>query len=308
MAHTTIRGVIAPNLTPFHADLSVDKARYVAHARHLLANGCAGLAPFGTTGEALSVGIAERMDVLEALIEAGVDPARLIVGTGLTSLPDTARLTRHAVDQGVAGAMILPPFYYKNVSEEGLYAHYARLIEMVGSEKLAIYLYHIPQVSGVGLPVRLVARLREAFPDTVVGIKDSSGDWENTRALLAIEGLTVYPGNEMALIEAMGLGAPGCITATANLNGEALSNAIHLIADGRLEEAEPAMEKVKAFRAKFKGTAAIPAQKRLLALASGEPDWAIVRPPLDMLAVEAGRALAEELEAELGFSVFQPAA
>lgn len=303
MSHRVIRGVIAPNLTPFHADLGVDTARYVAHAKHLLADGCAGLAPFGTTGEALSVGMDERMALLEALVEAGIDPAKLIVGTGLTSLPDTVRLTRHAVELGVAGAMVLPPFYYKNVPDDGLFAHYASLIEMVGSDALKIYLYHIPQVSGVGLPIALVRRLREAFPDAIIGIKDSSGNWENTKALLEIDGLIVYPGSELPLLEALALGAPGCITATANLNASSIARVIDLFTDGHRDEARAAMEAATAFRLKMQEYAPIPAQKRLLALATGEEDWAVVRPPLVELEREAGRKLADELRAQAGFDL-----
>lgn len=303
MAHPVIQGVIAPNLTPFRADLSVDTVRYVAHAKRLLAEGCAGLAPFGTTGEALSVGMDERMMLLEALVEAGIDPNRLIVGTGLTSLSDTARLSRHAVDLGVAGVMVLPPFYYKNVPDDGLFAHYAKLIEMVGPEGLAIYLYHIPQVAGVGLPVDLVRRLREAFPDTIVGIKDSSGDWENTRALLGIDGLIVYPGSELPLLEALVLGAPGCISATANLNAAGIAEVIELFNAGREKEARAAMAVARTFRLKMQDYAPIPGQKRLLALASGEEDWAVVRPPLVAMDRETGRRLAEELRSATGFEL-----
>lgn len=303
MSHPVIRGVIAPNLTPFRADLSVDRDTFVAHALHLLSHGCAGLAPFGTTGEALSVGMEERMELLEALVAAGADPARLIVGTGLTSLPDTALLTRHAVNLGAAGVMVLPPFYYKNVSEEGLFAHYAKLVEMVGSDDLRIYLYHIPQVSGVGLPVPLVKRLFDAFPGTVVGIKDSSGDWENTRALLGIDGLVVYPGSELPLLDALALGAPGCITATANLNAAAVDEVIRLHDAGRPDDAKAAMSHVKAFRLKVQELSPIPGQKRVLALMTGREDWAVVRPPLVACPAEIGRAGLDALRSIAEFSV-----
>ncbi|MCB1465471.1 MAG: dihydrodipicolinate synthase family protein [Nitratireductor sp.] len=305
MPDNIIRGVIAPNLTPFHADLGVDTARYVSHAKHLLGTdaggGCAGLAPFGTTGEAVSVGMQERMELLDAMVGADIDPARMIVGTGLPSLPDTARLTRHAIGHRVAGVMVLPPFYYKNVSQEGLYTHYAKLIDMVGSDGLRIYLYHIPQVSGVDLSVRLVERLRREFPGIVVGIKDSSGDWENTRALLGIEGLIVYPGSELPLLDALALGAPGCISATANLNAAAIAEVIRMFDEGKLDEAQTAMEKVRAFRLKIQEHPAIAAQKQLLALATAKRDWAVVRPPLDPFGEDAGRQLAGELEAKFGF-------
>ncbi len=207
-----IKGLIAPILTPFDDQLAVDQEKFNALAHQLLSNGCAGLAPFGTTGEALSVGSAERKAALEGLVEAGVDPSVLIPGTGLCNLPDTVELCRHAIELGCAGVMTLPPFYYKGMSDHGLHDYFVRLIDSINDERLKIYLYHIPQVSGVGLSIPLVRQLHEEFPEVIVGIKDSSGDWENTKALLGIEGLIVYPGAELPVIEAIRLGAPGCIS------------------------------------------------------------------------------------------------
>lgn len=289
------KGVIAPNLTPFRDDLSVDTDRYVAHAKSLLDDGCVGLAPFGTTGEALSVGMVERKDALQALVDGGIDPKRLIPGTGLTNLPDTIELTRHALDLGCAAVMTLPAFYFKGVSDDGLHAYFTRLIEGVDHADLKIYLYHIPQVSGVGLPVGLVRRLRQDFPDQIIGIKDSSGDWQNTAALLEIDGLIVYPGSELPLMEAMALGAPGCISATANLNAAAIAKSVALLAAGKDDAARTHHAEVRKFREIVQGYAPIPAQKRLLALSSGQADWANVRPPLLPMSEDAGRAVAREL-------------
>lgn len=298
-----LRGVIAPNLTPFNDDLTVAEDLYVDHARRLLADGCVGLAPFGTTGEALSVGIEERMALLEALVNAGIDPVRLIPGTGLTNLPDSVRLTRHAVDLGCAGAMTLPPFYFKNVADDGLFAYFARLIEAVDRDRLRLYLYHIPQVAGVGLPVEVVRRLRAAFPEQIVGIKDSSGDWANTRALFEIDGLIVYPGAELPLLDALALGGPGCISATANLNAAAIAETIGLFDAGDTAATTRRFETVRQFRVIVQGYAPIPAQKRLLALATGDARWANVRPPLLPTGVLEGQALADRLATELGFRI-----
>ena len=297
-----IRGLISPILTPFNDDLTVATDLYAELAKKLLAGGCAGLAPFGTTGEALSVGIDERISALDALVGAGIDPASMIPGVGLTNLPDTARLTRHAVERGCAGAMALPAFYYKGVDDEGLFQYFRRLIEMVDHPQLRIYLYHIPQVSGVGLSVPLVKRLHETFPDVVVGIKDSSGDWDNTEALLGIKSLATYPGAELPVIEAIRLGAPGCISATANLNGAAIAKVIELCHAGDWEAAAKAHEAVKAVRLKFQDYAPIPAQKALLARATGDSRWNNLRPPLQ--AMDAGRAAALEAELadEFGFA------
>lgn len=300
MPNSILRGVIAPNLTPFNQDLSVATDLYVAHARKLLIDGCVGLAPFGTTGEALSIGVDERIDILDQLIAAGVDPACLIPGTGLTSLPDTARLTRAVVKRGCAGALVLPPFFYKNPTDEGLFAYYATLIDKVASDRLRIYLYHIPQVAGVGVPVDVAARLRREFPQTVVGIKDSSGDWDNTSRLLEIDGLVVYPGSELPVIEAMEKGAPGCITATANLNAGPIAEVIKLMGDADRQAAQTRLEQPKAVRQILKQYITIPAQKRWLAITTGEERWANVRPPLMPMSQEDGRKLADRLREEGG--------
>ncbi|MEC8806649.1 MAG: dihydrodipicolinate synthase family protein, partial [Pseudomonadota bacterium] len=192
-----IKGLIAPILSPFNDDLSFNQDLYNELAAELLSTGCSGLAPFGTTGEALSIGSAERMAAIEGLIASGVDPKRVIPGTGLCNLPETIALSRHAVELGCAGVMTLPPFYFKGMGDDGYFDYFERLIDGVDHPDLKIYLYHIPQVSGVGLSIELVTRLRAAYPDIIVGIKDSSGDWDNTRRLLAIDGLIVYPGAEL---------------------------------------------------------------------------------------------------------------
>ncbi|MEX2520841.1 MAG: dihydrodipicolinate synthase family protein [Paracoccaceae bacterium] len=287
------RGVIAPNFTPFNDDMTIATDLYIGHALQLLDEGCVALAPFGTTGEATSVGVDERISTLAALIAAGADPARLIPGTGLTSIADTARLTRACLDMGCAGVMTLPPFYYKNVPEDGLYAYYARLIEEVAHPSFNLYLYHIPQVSGVGLPVGLVARLFADFEE-VVGIKDSSGDWANTAALLGVDGLVVYPSAESVLDKALPLGAPGCITATANLNAAAIA-ALIAAYDEDPAKAAAMQGPVAAFRASVAAHPLIEAQKQVKAGISGEPRWANVRPPLMSYDPAKGAALARDL-------------
>lgn len=287
-------GILAPNLTPFEDDGRIAEALYVAHAEHLLAQGCAGLIPFGTTGEAASVGLEERMRVLDRLVAAGVPASRLIPGTGLTSLPDTVYLTRHAAELGCAGVLVLPPFYFKSVSDEGLFAYFARLVETVGHPALRVVLYHIPQVAGVGLSVPLVRRLREAFPETVVGIKDSSGDGANTSALLEIGGLTVYPGTELLLPQALAAGSPGCITATANVNAPALVRLARLVHDDP-GAADTAFEDVRRVRLAVQAYPPIPAMKALLARRTGDARWRNVRPPLEPLAQVQEEALAERI-------------
>jgi 4-hydroxy-tetrahydrodipicolinate synthase len=290
-----LRGVIAPILTPFNDDLSIANDLYLAHARWLIDQGCAGIAPFGTTGEALSVGIDERIAATQVLVDGGIDPARMIPGTGLSNVADTVRLSRACLDMGCAGVLTLPPFYYKDVGEDGIYAYFAQLITAIGSDA-RIYLYHIPPIAIVGVPPSLAARLHAAFPEQIVGIKDSSGDWENTRALLEIDGLTVYPGSELPLLEALALGAPGCISATANLNARDIAGVVELYDRGDIAAAEALHETVKQYRLKMQKYGPIPAQKRLLAISTGDARWANVRPPLTPLPEDTGHELAAALK------------
>ena len=295
MQGKTIRGLIAPILTPFNDDLSVATDLFVEHAKRLFDQGCAGIAPFGTTGEALSVGIDERIAAIASLIDGGIDPARMIPGTGLSNVADTARLSRACIDMGCAGVMTLPPFYYKTVTEDALYRYFEQLIDAIGPDA-RIYLYHIPPIAIVGIPPTLAARLHSDFPDQVVGIKDSSGDWDNTRKLLDIEDMIVYPGSELPLLDALPLGAPGCISATANLNAGDISKVISLYQQGDAAGAEALHEDVKRFRLLVQDYGPIPAQKRLLAIATGDARWATVRPPLTAMTDEAGRELAAKLK------------
>ncbi|MDC1134003.1 dihydrodipicolinate synthase family protein [Alphaproteobacteria bacterium] len=297
-----IKGLIAPILTPFDKQLKLDQKMYNDLAKDLLNNGCSGLAPFGTTGEALSVGNDERMDALEGLIKSGIDPDILIPGTGLCNLPDTIKLTKHAIDMGCHGVMTLPPFYFKGMTDDGLFEHFEKLIEGVNTNKLKIYLYHIPQVCGVGLSIDLVQKLKSSFPETIVGIKDSSGVWENTEALLKIKDLIVYPGAELPVIEAIKLGAPGCISATANLNSKDIASVIELCHSKNWDEAEKLQKKVKSVRLLFQDYAPIPAQKALLAIQTKNPMWNNLRPPFQQISKEKSAELANTLRNEFGFA------
>ena len=299
-----LKGLLSPVLTPFNDDMTLATDLYVEFSRQLLsAGGCAGLVPFGTTGEALSISMAERMAALDALIDGGIDPKIIIPGTGLANLDETAVLTRHAVEHGCYGTMIMPPFYYKGVSDEGLYRYYSALIDAVDHNDLKIYLYHIPQVSGVGLSIDLVRRLRETYPGTIVGIKDSSGDWDNTAALLSIDGLITYPGAELPMIEAVKMGAPGCISATANLNGNRIAEVIDLCHKGDFEAAAIAHEEVKAIRYLFQDYAPIPSQKALLARGTGDNRWNNIRPPLLPMMPSSVADLEKALLEEHNFSI-----
>jgi 4-hydroxy-tetrahydrodipicolinate synthase len=297
-----LAGVFAPVLTPFGADLAPDPRRFVRLCRWLLEHGCAGLAPFGTTSEANSLAVAEREALLDALLAEGIPAARLMPGTGCCALPDSVRLTAHAVRRGCAGVLMLPPFYYKGVSDDGLFRGFAEVIERVGDDRLRVYLYHIPPVAQVGLGPKLVERLRAAYPRAIAGMKDSSGDFANTKAMLdlfAKDGFDVFVGSERFLLENLRAGGVGCITATGNVNAPAIDR---LYAGWRGPDAERLQEEVNGVRGVLEKLPVIAALKALVAEESGDPGWATVRPPLVPLPEERRAALLADLRAR-GFAM-----
>src|SRR5437867_9733499 len=219
-----IRGALAPVVTPFKVDFSPDRERFIRHCQWLLSQNCR-LAPFGTTSEANSMSTDERIYLLEALLAAGIDPSRMMPGTGCCSIAETVELTVHAVKHGCAGVLMLPPFYYKDVSEEGLYRYFSEVVQRVGDARLKIYLYHIPPVAVVSITTGLVERLLATYPNTIAGMKDSSGDWNNTRMFLdsfAKSDFDVFVGSESFLLANMRHGGVGTISATANVNPAAI--------------------------------------------------------------------------------------
>jgi 4-hydroxy-tetrahydrodipicolinate synthase len=294
--------VLAPVLTAFDANLAPDSRRFVAHCRWLLDHGCAALAPFGTTSEANSLSVEEREALLEALLAARIDPARLLPGTGCTALPDTVRLTRAAVAAGCAGVLLLPPFYYKGVSDEGLFRTLAEVIERVGDPRLRVYLYHIPPIAQVGYGARLIERLVSAYPRTVAGMKDSSGDWNNTKAMLeafAASGFEVFVGSERFLLRNLQNGGAGCITATANVNAAAIDAVFRA---WRSPDAERLQQGVDLVRGAFEKFPVIAALKATVARERRDEAWRTVRPPLVELTATQSEALAAEL-ARAAFSM-----
>jgi 4-hydroxy-tetrahydrodipicolinate synthase len=297
-----VRGVLAPVLTPFHADLSPDARRLARHCRWLLAHGCAGLAPFGTTSEANSLSVAEREDLLDAVLADGVPADRLVPGTGACAVPDAVRLTSQAVRRGCAGVLALPPFYYKAVSEDGLFRFFAEVIERVGDDRLRVYLYHIPPIAQVGFSPKLVERLLRAYPRAVAGMKDSSGDFANTKAILdlfAKEGFDVFVGSERFLLAGMREGGAGCISATANVNAAAIDR---LYREWRSPGAEALQEELNGVRGALEKVPVIPALKAVLAHHAGDPEWLPVRPPLAPLAPAQRDAVLADLSAR-GFAM-----
>ena len=295
-----MRGVIAPVVTPFTSHLRPDAVRLTKHCRWLLARD-AGLAVFGTTSEANSLSVAEKATLLDALVEAGLPPARMMPGTGCCALTDTVELTRHAVQRGCGGVLMLPPFYYKGVTDDGLFASYSEVIQRVGDARLRIYLYHIPQVSQVPLSLALIERLLAAYSGTVVGIKDSSGDGNSVRGLLerfAPRGFAVFPGSEGLLLAAMRGGGAGCISAQANVNPAAIVDLYRGWQQPDADARQGALDALRAVLVKFPVIAAL---KSMIAHFARDEAWVTVRPPLVALNAEQRAALLGSLPA--GFAM-----
>lgn len=285
--------VYAAALTPFAHDLRVDTERLIGHCRDLLARGCDGVSLFGTTGEATSLTVGERTAALQRVVEAAIPAQRLLPGTGCCALPDTIALTQHALAVGVTDVLVLPPFYYKFVSDDGLFDAYAQLIETVADDRLRVFLYHIPQFAGVPLSIALVERLRAAYPRTVVGIKDSSGDVANLQALCALGDLAVFVGAERLIVPTLDAGGAGTICALANLVPEELAE---LCARRMTVEADALQARVTARLDVLDRFGFIGALKALLAARNSAASWNAVRPPLRALDAAQSGALREAFD------------
>jgi 4-hydroxy-tetrahydrodipicolinate synthase len=283
-------GAWAASLTPLNQDLSIDQGALVAHLRWLLDRGCTGVAVLGTTGEANSFSLDERLSLIGGLGASGFAPERILVGVGCCAAPDTIALTRAALDAGFANVMMLPPFYYKNVSDEGLFRAYAGAIEAVNDARLRVIIYDIPPMTGFPLSLALLARLRDAFPGTVVGVKNSSGDWSAMDATLrALPGFKMFAGAETFLLQGLRAGGPGCISAVANINSWRLGK---MLETRGAAEAEALQSAASRDRAALQGFPTIAALKEIMAILSGREDWRRVRPPLTPLSPADASALA----------------
>ena len=293
-------GVLVPVLTPFTPGGEPDAGRFVSFCRWLLDQGAGGLAIFGTTSEANSMSPGERMDLLDRLIEAGIPAQKLMPGTGACAMTDAATLVGHAVDRGCGGVLMLPPFSYKGVSDDGIFAFISGVIDKVGSPALRLFLYHIPPMAVVGYSLDLVGRLITAYPETVVGLKDSSGDWSNTAALLEhFPGFAVFPGSEVFLLEGLRKGGAGCITASGNVNVPGIRK---LYDNWRGPQAEALQAEITTLRNALQAYPMVPALKRIVAHYHNDPAWAAVRPPLVPLDQTQSAALIADLD-KLGITL-----
>ena len=290
------RGVLSPVVTPFDCELQPDAPRLAAHCQWLLSQGV-GLAVFGTNSEANSLSVGEKRRLLDGLLDAGLPPDRMMPGTGCCALADSIELTRHAVGLGCGGVLMLPPFYYKGVSDEGLFRSFAEVIERVADDRLRLYLYHIPPVAQVSISLDLIERLLRAYPDNVAGVKDSSGDWNNTSAMLdrfQPRGFDVFAGSETFLLATLRGGGAGCISATANVNPGPIAALAKTWKDDGADEDQARLDVTRSIFQKY---VMIPALKAAIAHYGADPAWNRLRPPLVELDGEECAGLISDLEA-----------
>ncbi|MBU3604966.1 dihydrodipicolinate synthase family protein [Polynucleobacter sp. AP-Kaivos-20-H2] len=298
---STLPAVLSPVITPFKADGSPDAPKLLKQCQWLEANGV-GQAIFGTNSEANSMSAPQKMSTLTALVEGGLKPEHLMPGTGATSIDATVNMTRHAVNHKCAGVLMLPPFYYKDVTDDGLFAYFSEVIQKVGSTALQIYIYNIPPVTKLTLSLSLLERLAKEYPKTVVGMKDSSGDWSYTESvikLLAPSGFRVYAGSEVFLMRALRAGGVGCISATANVNPKAIADLAAHWRESNADALQANLDQVRGIFAKYQMIAGM---KTALAHYTKDSEWLRVRPPLMQLSAEQQAQLLSELKA-INFSM-----
>ncbi|MGM4905796.1 dihydrodipicolinate synthase family protein [Tardiphaga sp. 866_E4_N2_1] len=290
-------GVYCAATTPFNADLSVDQGLFTSHCQRLLDDGCTGIAMLGTTGEANSLSSRERMALLEAVVKSGIAPSKLLPGTGVASIMETVELTKHAVASGVGAVVMLPPFYYKGVSDDGIVDAYTAVIERVADPRLRVVLYHIPQMSAVPISLDVIDRLRKRFPEIVVGIKDSAGEFANMSAIVdRFPGFSVLVGADPLMLKLLPMGGAGCITATSNLVSRELATVFNGYKDpAKAAEVATAQERIVAARNAVSSYAQLPSLKVLLAKRDNNDNWLRVRPPLTGLSATEAAKVRESL-------------
>ncbi|MDE2730877.1 MAG: dihydrodipicolinate synthase family protein [Bacteroidota bacterium] len=279
MAPATVSAfqVYAASVTPCDANLEIDHARLAAHIRWLLTNGCTGVAFMGTTGEANSFSSSQRMQALEELLAADIDPYQVMVGTGCSALNETIRLTRHALSCGVREVLMLPPFYYKEVTDDGIVTYFEKVLQAVGASGLRVYLYHFPHMSRVPFSDASVARLLALYPGTIAGMKDSSGDWAHMEHVIRrFPGFRLFAGTERHLLKVLHTGGAGCITATANV---LCTLAARLVAHQTSASASRLQAQLTRARSAIEGYPMVAAVKELLARRTGDASWRHMIPP-----------------------------
>lgn len=294
------RGIYAAAVSPFNVDGSLNAGKLIAYCQHLMSDGgCDGVAPTGTTGEGTSIAMSDRLALPGAFAEAGIASDRVIFGTGAPASGDCVALSRAAIEAGFPNVLVLPPFYYKNPSDDGLYAYFANLVEKIGRDDLRVYLYHFPMMSATPLSTSLVVRLRDAFGPVIAGLKDSSGDFEQSRAFLEATGgvaqdFDVFPSSEAMLWDGKALGAAGVISGSTNAFGAKAQTALQA-AEGAARSA--AMSDVRAARTMASKYPLMATMKQIEAWRSGDDNWTRMAPPLVPLTAAQKTALRADLDA-----------
>lgn len=288
------RGIYTASLTPLNNDLSVNYEALINHINWLLDSGSTGICLLGTTGEGNSFSNRERIEVLERVVEAGLEPAKLIVGTGTTNIPDTIELTNHAVEIGAGGILMLPPYYYKNLEDEGLVEYFRMIIEGVNNPALKIYVYHFPKMTGVPFTLELLEKLVETFPDEIVGMKDSSGDVLGMQNICEnLPGFQIFAGSERFLLDNLRCGGPGCISATFNASIKYGAEVYKHWQDDNAEELQSKLNKV---RSKFEIYSFVSGLKYLFANWKDDESWLNMRPPNSLPGLEVQEKLSAILK------------
>ncbi len=289
-------GIWCPSVTPLFSDLSINHSVFVQHVHELLNTGCHGVVVFGTTGEAVSFSVKERCEGLKKLLEQKVSREKIMVGAGCSSLSDTVQLVEYAVVNHCFNILLIPPFFYKKVSDDGVYQYYAQIIERLHEPRLRLFLYHFPNLSGVPISLELVERLRQSFGEIIAGVKDSSGDWSNTQTLLQhFPDMAIFPGSERYLLSALRSGGAGCISATANANAAAIRQTFEAWYR-EVEEVEQLQTDILGIRKVFEAYTLVAALKSYLGSQTGDNGWLNIRPPLVGLSQSEQRSLFRALE------------
>ena len=298
--NNNLPGVFSPVITPFNKDLSVDHKKLIQQCKWLLSQNV-GLAVFGTNSEANSLSVDEKIFLLDKLIDHGIDPNKLMPGTGCCAITDTIKLTKHAVKHGCVGILMLPPFYYKAVSDDGLFNYFSNVIESVNDDRLRIYLYHIPPIAKVGISLKLIEALLRKYPQYIAGIKDSSGDWGNTQRMLDQnwDNFSIFAGSEAFLLQTLRNGGTGCISATANINPEGIHN---LYKTWREPDADIYQEELNNLRSIVQSYPLIPALKAIISHYHKDTNWNILRPPLSAMNNADSEELIKKIK-KMNFSI-----
>ncbi|MEM8890732.1 MAG: dihydrodipicolinate synthase family protein [Bacteroidota bacterium] len=290
-----LKGVLTANLTPLKADLSVDHEKLVEHCHWLLGHGSDAIAVLGTTGEANSFTVDERMTALESLIKGGIPADKIMLGTGCCAFPDTVKLSKHALSHGVKDLLLLPPFYYK-ATDEGLKEYFKLLLERIDNPEVRLYLYHIPQMSGISFSIELTKELASIYPNNIVGMKDSSGNWEHMSGIVKeIPGFQMFAGTEKFLLDILKVGGVGCISATANATSARAQEVYQAFVEGK--DADGLQDALTAVRKSFEGFVFVSALKAKFSDWQGNTNWEHMRAPNVPLSAEDKAALNARLEA-----------